>query len=196
MRHLFHSGLVALIAGLFLFSNQLHAQQQGITATDAETYFQQVQREATEIMRAKELGRLTEWIDNNIADGTVFQASLNIFHNGNRKGFMDLSLQKEDFRLVGSAFAGSFRPDDIGDYSLEVRVFDVVPHGSGAATAKVSWTERFTARQPDTRSTSEQPSERESLTIESRADCNHLLQRVEGDRIAIGLSTCAGEVRF
>ena len=193
MRHSFHSRFAAFIAALFLFSSQPHAQE--ITASEARAYFQQVQREIMDMMRQKELGRIAGWIDDNIADGAVFQASIDIFHDGNRKGFMDLSLLKKDLQRVGGAFAGSFRQQDVGDYSLEVVVSEVMPHGPGAATAKVSWTERFTAEQPAS-GASPQASERESLTIESRADCSHLLQRVEGGRIAMGLSTCTGEVRF
>ena len=195
MRNSFHSRPAAFIAALLLSSSQPHAQQQEITASEAEAYFQQVQRETMEIMRQKELGRIAGWIGQNIADGAVFQASMNIFHNGNRKGFMDLSLLKEDLQRVGGVFAGSFRPQDVEDYSLDVVVSEVAPLGPGAAIAKVSWKERFTAKQPGSGST-QQPAQQESFTIESRADCSHLLQRVEGGRMAMGLSTCSGEVRF
>lgn len=183
-----------LVAAAFLFSSQIQAQPQDITTAEARAYFEQIQREVTDLMRAKELGRITDWIDRNIADGTVFQVSMNVFMAGKRKGFADLSLEKPDLRALGGVTAGAFQQQNIKDYSLEMAVTDVFSHGSGAATAKVRWNERLIA-DPAASGAAHKSSDRNGLSIESVADCSHLLQRQEG-RLVIGLTTCTAEVRF
>ena len=190
MRDFTRSTLAIAALALAISATGASGQQNEVTAQEADAYFRQLQQEATEIVGQKDFGRLDEWIERNVADGAVWQASITIVTDGSRKGFAEMTLGKSDLRRLSPFFASAFQQQQgISDYSLEVAVNDVVPHGPGAATATVEWTERFSI------DLAGEDSEEQQFTFEAVATCTHLLQRTE-DSFALGLSTCTGEVRL
>jgi hypothetical protein len=183
MRSLFLMGVTTATAAALAIS-PLQAGEHEITSQEVEAYFQQIQDEATEIVRAGELHRIVEWIDEHFADDAVVQANMNIVAGEERKGFLSMTLDKDDLTVVGGAFAGPFGQMEFEDFSLEVEVFDVVSHGPGAATVTARWTERFELAMPAG-----------SAAIEEVVDCTQIVQR-NGERLQLGLMTCTGEMRF
>jgi hypothetical protein len=184
---------VTTAAAALLAISPLQAGEHEITSQEVEAYFQEVQEEATEIVSADELHRIVEWIDEHFADGAVLQANMNIVHGEDRKGFLSMTLDKDDLTAVGGAFAGPFGQMDFEDFSLEVEVFEVIPHGPGAATVTTRWTERFTLALPPMGEGAEP--EAGSATIEEVVDCTQVVQR-NGERLQMGLMTCTGDMRF
>lgn len=190
MRDFTRSTLAISVLALAISAAGAHAQQNEITAQEADAYFRQLQQEATEIVGEQDFGRLNEWIERHIADGAVWQASLTILRDGTRKGFADLTVDKTDIARLGPLFAGAFQQQKISDYSIGVAVNEVVSHGPDAATATVEWTERFSVG-----TAGDSGEAKEGLAFEAVATCTHLLQRVENG-FALGLTTCTGEVRL
>src|SRR5690606_20140968 len=122
--------------------------------------------------------------------------SITIHSNGIRKGFADLMLTKDDLRRMTALYGAVMAQRAIGDYSLEVTVTDVVPHGPGAATATAQWTERISINAGQAEAGESQPGQPpQTVTIEAVAECTHLLRRSEG-ALAFGLMTCNGDVRL
>ena len=189
----FSMGMAAGAAALFAVSPVVAGEHE-ITSQEVEAYFQEVQEEATELVRADELHRIVEWIDGHFADGAVLQANMNIVHGEDRKGFLSMTLDKDDLSAVGGAFAGPFGQMGFEDFSLEVEVFDVIPHGPGAATVTTRWTERFTLALPPGGEGDAAP-EVGSATVEEVVDCTQIVQR-NGERLQMGLMTCTGDMRF
>lgn len=185
-------GTAAGAAALFALSPSMAGEHE-ITAKEVEAYFQQVQEEASELVRADELHRIVAWIDEHFADGAVLQANMNIVHGEDRKGFLSMTLDKDDLVAVGGAFAGPFGQMGFEDFSLDVEVFNVIPHGPDAATVTTRWTERFTLARPPMGEGAE--SEAGSATIEEVVDCTQIVQR-NGEGLQMGLMTCTGEMRF
>jgi len=189
------SKLAGAAVALLLTWAPAQGQQQRITAQEADAYFRQIQQEAVEIMRSHDSARLQKWVEANIADGAVMQASAILHRNGVRKGFIEVTLTKDDMLNMSSLLAGAIGQGVFGDYALEVTVTDVLPLGPDAATASVRWTERISI-DPQKGERAIQPGQhRDLVTIEATADCTHLLRRSE-DALVLGLSTCKGEVSF
>jgi hypothetical protein len=185
---------VTTATAALLATGPLQAGQHEITAQEVEAYFQEVQEEASELVRAAELHRIVEWIDEHFADGAVLQANMNIVHGEERKSFLSMTLDKDDLTAVGGAFAGPFGQMGFVDFSLEVEVFNVIPHGPDAATVTTRWTERVTLALPPAGEGDVEP-EAGSATIEEVVDCTQIVQR-NGERLQMGLMTCTGELRF
>jgi hypothetical protein len=192
MRTLSIFGATTAAAALLAIS-PLQAGEHEITTQEVEAYFQQVQEEATEIVRADELHRMVEWIDEHFAEGAVLQANMNIVHGDEHKGFLSMTLDRNDLAAVGGMFAGPFGQMGFEDFSLEVEVFDVIAHGPGAATVTTRWTERATLELPPMGEGADTGTG--SVTIEEVVDCTQIVQRT-GERLQMGLMTCTGELRF
>jgi hypothetical protein len=185
-------GLMSATAGLVALASPVQADQHDVTAEEVEAYYEQVAQEATEMVRADELARMIEWIDDNIADGAVLQASLSVLHGDQRKGFAAMTLEKEDMRAMGGVFAGAFQQQEIEDFSLEIEVTEVISHGPGAATVRAVWPARISVAVPAGEGA--EPGG-DALSVEQVADCTQVLQR-DGERLQMGLTTCTGEVRL
>lgn len=190
MRNLSSLGVGSAVAVMLMLSNSAQAEQHAIVQQDVEGYLKAIQQEAIEMVRDQEVHRMVEWIERNIAEGAVFQVSINVVHGDQPKGFAALTLDKNDMLRVGGVFAGAFQQQGIEDYSLEVELHEVISHGPGAATAQVTWTETLALA-------GGQDSDAGQVTIEQVTECSHLIERTEeDDRLRIGLSTCTGEMRF
>jgi hypothetical protein len=191
MQSFFLIGVTTATAAALAIS-PLQASEHEITSQEVEGYFQQVQDEATEIVRAGELHRIVEWINEHFADDAVIQANMNIVAGDARKGFLSMTLDKDDLIVVAGAFAGPFGQMEFEDFSLEVEVFDVVSHGPGAATVTTRWTERFELAMPAGEGGGTGAG---SAAIEEVVDCTQIVQR-NGERLQLGLMACTGEMRF
>ena len=192
------------MAALLVFAAPAHAQQQELTEEEVRSYLEQLQEEATEIVRGKEFQRIDEVTDRHIAEGAVFAVTGEMMKNDRRKTFMAATLEREDVMALKHKAVGMMQGIDIEDYTLDVEVSEVRAHGPGAATVKATWTDggaispaadgktRRGATAPE--ATGQQPEARR-LTFERSFECHHVIQR-EGEQLKIGLTTCQGEVRF
>ena len=91
------------------------------------------------------------------------------------------------------SWRAAFGQMGLEDFSLEVKVFEVIPHGPDAATVTTRWTERFTLALPPA-GEGDAP-EAGSATIEEVVDCTQVVQR-NAERLQMGLMTCTGDMRF
>ena len=129
------------MAALLVFAAPAHAQQQDITEEEVRSYLEQLQQEATEIVRGKEFQRIDEVTDRHIAEGAVFAVTGEMMKNDRRKTFMAATLEREDVMALKHKAVGMMQSIDIEDYTLDVEVSEVRAHGPGAATVKATWTD-------------------------------------------------------
>ena len=181
------------VAALLAVAAPAQAEQHQLGEEEVRAYFEQVEREATEMVGADEIERMIEWIDTNIAEGAEFQVSMNILLGEERKGFASLTLNREDMLRMGGMMAGAFREMPIEDYELDIEVAEVTPLGAEAATVRATWTESFAVAVPEGEGAEAAESQR--LTAEAVADCVQIVQR-DGDRLVMGLMTCTAEMRL
>lgn len=163
----------------------------GLTIEDVRRYLQRISDEAEEMMRAFDPQQLLEWADTNISDNAPFHVSARIKKNGVHTGAASLLLMKEDVLQAGGVFGALAQKDAISDYSLEMRVHDVTIHGSDAATIEVTWHEHVAFRVPG----SGPEGQATRLSIESEADCHHLVVRQDG-QLKLGMTLCSVDVAF
>lgn len=181
------------MAALLALAVPAQAEQHGLTEQEVRAYFDQIEQEATEMVRSDEIERMVEWIEQNIAEGAEFQVSMNILLGEERKGFASLTLDKDDMRQMGGLMAGAFRQLPIEDYELDIEVAEVTPVGQDAATVRATWTESFAISVPQGEGAEAANGQR--LSAEAVVDCVQIVQR-DGDRLMMGLMTCIGETRM
>jgi hypothetical protein len=204
MKNVSAFGMTSALAALLVFSAPAHAQQQDITEEEVRSYLEQLQQEAMEIVRGKEFQRIDEVTNRYIAEGAVFAVTGEMMKEDKRKTFMAATLEREDLMALKHQAVGVMQSIDIEDYTLKVEVSEVRAHGPGAATVKVTWTDRGaispatleqTGQQEARQQETAQQPEARSLTFERSFECHHVVQR-EGAQLKIGLTTCQGEVRL
>lgn len=169
----------------------MEASIPGLAKEDILKYLHRICQEAEDMMRTYDPQLVLEWTETNLAAGAAFQADIRILKDGAHTGSVAMTLEKEDIMQLGGIFGVLASKDGIADYSLDVKIKDVISHGPDAATVKVTWHEHIVFQvpsQPDTDA-------RNRIAAEIEADCCHLLFRDEG-RLVIGLTLCSGEARL
>ncbi|HUH61274.1 MAG TPA: hypothetical protein VL001_14505 [Candidimonas sp.] len=169
----------------------MEASIHGLAKEDVLRYLHRICEEAEELMRTYDPQQILEWTETNLASGAAFQADIRILKDGAHTGSMAMTLEKEDIMQLGGIFGALAGKDSIADYSLDVKIKDVISHGPDAATVKVTWHEHVVFQPPALPDVD--PHNRIAAEIE--ADCCHLLLREEG-RLVIGLTLCSGEARL
>lgn len=182
-------------AALLFVSAPVRAQQQDITAEDVQSYVERIRQDAAALMDAEEPEQLVAWAQRNIAEGATFQVSISILADDERKAYAAMTVDTQDIQGMVGMLAGAFQQGAFEDYSLEAEVADVVSVGPGAATATVTWIERFRLNTAALLGDGGQTLQGEALAVEAAANCTHLFQQHE-DQMQIGLSTCSVEMRL
>lgn len=219
----------ALVAGAavaaFALAGQAEAQQkqQQLSEQEVQQFFQQAEQTMTRAVKKGDFAQVLDWAEKNIADEATFSASLDLVAGEERKGFVSVTLNKDDVVKLGGVFTGmlsGMHGDAIQDYSLQIEVTDVTPIGSDAAMVRTEITESGTlrmpqvtaagskgaaARQQQEQKQAAQPSGQpprgqagaQSAEFEAVADCTHLVRRAEtGGDLMMGLTNCQGETRL
>ncbi len=134
--------MLSAMAVLLVFAAPAHAQQQDITEEEVRAYFEELRQEVMEIIEAKAFERIDPMTERHLGEGAVFSVTGEMIKDDQRKTFMAATLEREDLVAMKHRAAGMLHGVDIADYSLEVEVAEVHPHGNGAATARARWTDR------------------------------------------------------
>jgi hypothetical protein len=191
------SGLAlgSALAVILAFSAPAHAQQTEITAGEVAKYFEQVRKEAIEILRGGDAKKIAQWSHRHLAEGAAFKVAAEITHEGQPKMWSVIDVEKADIERL-QAMLGGVVAQGIENYTLEIEVGDVRPHGNGAATVNVTWSDSGTLKVPadaarPTDETVGQAQEGREVNIQRQFNCNHLVVREEGE-LKIGLSNCVG----
>lgn len=207
--------LTSALATIALLGAPVASAQQGEQLSEEEvtSFFDDAERELTQMVEAGEFEQLMGWIEERLADEARFAAGMDTYMGDERKGFSTFALDKEDVTRMGrmaiGILAGLQDPDQaIEDYTLEIEVNEVVPAGPDAATVNAHFTETVTlalparaapaeGEDPDVTGATDPAEAGESITVEATADCQHLVRRNDaGDGLMIGLTTCQAEMRF
>jgi len=192
MNHQVKKGATSAFASLLALAGPVLASEHRIATAEIEEYFQSIQQEFNQIVQTGEYQRVVVWTQENVAEEAHLQGSFAIIHDGASKFAATVMLEKPDLlRGQGLLTAGLQADDPIEDYSLQIEVQDIVPHGEDAATVRVTWSDSGTLQPSRDQAAPEAP----AVTFERHIDCRHLLQR-NGDRMMIGLSNCIGEARL
>lgn len=162
----------------------------GLSKEDVRRYLHRICEEAKDLMEAYDPQLVLDWTETNLADGAAFQADIRIQKEGIHTGSVAMTLEKEDILQLGGLFGTLASKSAIADYSLDVKIKDVISHGSDAATVKVTWHEHIVFQTPS----GADQEETSRVTVDMEADCCHLLLREDG-RLSIGMTLCSGEAR-
>lgn len=163
----------------------------GLAKEDIRKYLHRICEEAKDLMQAYDPQLVLDWTKTNLADGAAFQADIRIQKDGAHTGSVAMTFEKDDILQLGGLFGTLASKNSIADYSLDVKIKDVLSHGADAATVKVTWHEHIVFQTPPA-------AEQENtgrVTVDMEADCCHLLLREDG-RLSIGLTLCSGEARI
>ncbi len=163
----------------------------GLAKEDIRRYLHGICEEAKDLMRAYDPQRMLDWTKTNIADGAAFQADIRIQKDGAHAGSVAVTLEKDDILQLGGLFGTLAGKDSIADYSLDIKIKDVISHGADAATVKVTWHEHIVFQMPSGAGQDNNG----RITVDVEADCCHLLLREDG-RLSVGLTLCSGEARM
>ncbi len=165
---------------------------QGLAKEDVRKYLHRICEEAKDLMQAYDPQLVLDWTKTNLAEGAAFQADIRIQKDGAHTGSVAMTLEKDDILQLGGLFGALAGKNGIADYSLDVKIKDVISHGADAATVKATWHEHIVFQTP---SGVDQDKEGRRITADMEADCCHLLLREDG-RLSIGLTLCSGEARL
>lgn len=199
-----------LLAGMLMAAVPAHAQQDELTADAVKQFFSRVQEQAIEMMATGNFQRIAEWTEENISDSARFNVLIEVLRQNEPKMWTAIKVDKSDVQKMQSLL-GHIAGDAIQDYSLAIEVDTITPHGPGAATATVIWSDSGSIMMPmpqgmasrgQTReqtqetvgqaTTSGQPG---TVTFRREFECNHLLVREDG-QVKMGLTTCNGQTQF
>jgi len=162
----------------------------GLAKEDIRKYLHRICEEAKDLMQAYDPQMVLAWTETNLAEGAAFQADIRIQKDGAHTGSVAMTLEKDDILQLGGLFGTLASKNSIADYSLDVKIKDVISHGTDAATVKATWHEHIVFQTPSGAG----QDEKSRITVDMEADCCHLLLR-EDNRLSIGLTLCSGEAR-
>lgn len=208
------SGLAISIATLMTFGGYAQAQtpaQTGeLSADHVKSFFAQVQQEVTQLVQRKDNQAIMQWQDRNVADSAHFKIAIEMTHQNQPKMWSVIDLDKADIQRMRPMMGGEAMLRSLQDYSLQIQVNKVTPHGPDAATAMVTWTDTAKIMPPamatsgQAQSTVGQATQSgqtgtqsggQMMDVKRSFSCEQLLVR-EQSQLKIGLSTCTGRVQF
>ncbi|MGP1615944.1 MAG: hypothetical protein ACTS5Y_12930 [Pollutimonas bauzanensis] len=162
----------------------------GLSKEDIRKYLHRICEEAKDLMQAYDPQLVLDWTEANLAEGAAFQADIRIQKDGAHTGSVAMTLEKDDILQLGGLFGTLASKNSIADYSLDVKIKDVISHGTDAATVKATWHEHIMFQTPS----GVGQDKNSHVTVDTEADCCHLVLREDG-RLSIGLTLCSGEAR-
>jgi hypothetical protein len=196
--------IAAGVATVIAFSAATHAQTRDLTVDEVKNYFAQVQRDATQLVKRRDIDGIRQWSQRHVADGARFKVLIETIHENKPKMWSVIDLDKADMQQV-KAVLGDTILRSIQDYSLRIEVGKVVPHGADAATVMVTWSDSASVTLPAVRAAGQgqstvgqapQPgTQPRTLDVKRTFQCDHPLVREQG-QLKIDLSSCRGQVQF
>jgi hypothetical protein len=152
-----HSLIAATLSAGLAMSGLAYAQQPGqqnedqqsqqLSNRDARQFMQRVERDVNQMMQSGNMGRLRQWLQNNVADNAVFSGTREIGGNGRSTAVIAATLTKQDLmrlqRFVLSALSDREFPSS-QDFNLNIQVTNVQPIGDAAAMVRTRITESRT----------------------------------------------------
>jgi hypothetical protein len=181
---------------------------------------QRVEREINQMMQSGNVGRLRNWTQANIADNAVFSGTRRFSLREPSNAYASITLTKQDLLRLEQFALSSMPDitSQLEDYNLNIRVTDVQPIGDSAAMVKTRISETKTLRSPGAQAEDRQQGttgrrqgeasgesdrdqqrsrggqrrddRRGSAQLETQANCTHVIERTDGDRIQFSMGIC------
>lgn len=130
------------LAALLVFAAPVQAEQHELGEEEVRAYFEQLRQEVMEIVQSEAFNRIDQMTERHLGEGAVFSVTGEMMKDDRRKTFMAATLERADLVAMKHRAAAMLQGVDIADYSLEVEVAEVHPHGESAATVTATWTDR------------------------------------------------------
>lgn len=206
------SAFAITTATLIAFAGSAQAQtpaQTGQLSEDqVKSFFAQIQQQVTQLVQQHDNQAITQWENRNVADSAHFKISSEVTDQGQPKMWSVMDLGKADMEHM-RPMMGEQMLRSIQNYSLQIQVSKVTPHGPDAATATVTWNDTVRMAMPSATATSGQAQNTSGQSLQSRQaqgggqmieikrsyNCDQLVVR-EQQQLKLGLSTCTGSVHF
>lgn len=183
------------MAGLLL-AGHAHAQQD-LSSQEVRGFFDGMEQEAVQAVRAGEYERLLDWTENRLAEGATFFLSQELYVGDERKGFTVTSLDKQDMLQLSRVALGilaGMQGQAVQDYALEIEVLEIDPVGPNAATATTRITESGRFALPSGEGGQQ---DSPAMEFEATADCHHLIQRDRAaGQLVMGITNCQARTRL
>ena len=159
------SAATALMLGGFAFAQQQPHQQQyqqgqaqqyqqgrsqPLSNREVRQFMGTIERDVNQMVQTRNLSRLRQWTQSNIADNAVFSRTNAIETEGQSRFTGSVTITKPDLlrlqRFVLSSM--SERLNAVEDFRFDVHVIDIQPVGDSAAMVKSRVSERATMMPP------------------------------------------------
>ena len=205
------TGLKAVLAGcgaVLLAAGGAQAQSQELSEQEVQTFLSDAEQTLAEAARSADFAQILDWTKQRIADDATFTIGMNIFAGETRKGYVSLTLTKDDMVGLGGISAGvlsGMQKDAIEDYSLTMEMTGFTPIGPNAAMVTTEMTESgrigIPAAGGSADAQSGTPADRAqaagAAAMEATAQCSHIIQRAAGAKeLQMGLTTCLADARL
>ena len=143
------ASVLLLTGSAFAQQEQQYQQGQGVqqlSNREVRQFVNGIERDVNQMVQSKDLSRLRQWTQNNVADHAVLSRTNSIETEGHSRVMSSVTVTKPDLmRLQRFVFGGmSERLNNLDDFRLEIQVLNVEPVGDSAAIVKSRVTERAT----------------------------------------------------
>ena len=143
------ASVLLLTGSAFAQQDQQYQQGQGaqqLSNREIRQFVNGIERDVNQMIQSKDLSRLRQWTQNNVADHAVLSRTNSIETEGHSRVMSSVTVTKPDLmRLQRFVFGGmSERLGNLDDFRLEIQVLNVEPVGDSAAIVKSRVTERAT----------------------------------------------------
>jgi hypothetical protein len=113
---------------------------------EVRQFMSMIERDINQMVQSRNLSRVRQWTQNNIADNAVFSRTNTIETEGQSKLMTSMTITKPDLlRLQHFVLSGmSDKLSSVEDFRLDIRVLNIQPVGDSAAIVKTHVSERAT----------------------------------------------------
>ena len=148
---------VLMVNGLAFAQQQSLQQQQyqqdqtpQLSNREVRQFMGILERDINQMVQSRNLSRVRQWTQNNIADNAVFSRTNAIETEGQSRLMTSMTITKPDLlRLQRFVLSGmSDRLSSVEDFRLDIRVLNIQPVGDSAAIVKMRVSERATLMPP------------------------------------------------
>jgi hypothetical protein len=148
---------VLMLNGLAFAQPQSPKQQQyqqdeapQLSNREVRQFMGTIERDISQMVQSRNLSRMRQWTQNNIADNAVFSRTNSIQTEGQSRLITSMTITKSDLlRLQRFVLSGmSDKLNSVEDFRLDIRVLNIQPVGDSAAIVKSRVSERATLIPP------------------------------------------------
>jgi hypothetical protein len=171
------SAAAVLMLNGIAFAQQQPQQQQyqqdqapQLSSREVRQFMSMIERDINQMVQSRNLSRVRQWTQNNIADNAVFSRTNAIETEGQSRLMTSMTITKPDLlRLQRFVLSGmSDKLSSVEDFRLDIRVLNIQPVGDSAAMVKTHVSERATLMPPQGEAGGRGTQQREFTTGQGR----------------------------